>query len=168
MPGFPESALRSLELAGRVLAGLPEQHEDERFAPELEEHPFDARNLHSGLPGVVRTLFDSGHFAQATFEAAKFLENQIKRLAQSTKIGKDLMMQTFNETSPVLALTALTNVSERDEQEGFKYIFAGVMMAIRNPRGHELFADQLETCLDHLSLISLLLRRLDQAGHAVV
>jgi hypothetical protein len=39
------------------------------------------------------------------------------------------------------------------------------MAGIRNPRGHlPSVVDDPDTCLDHLSLCSMLLRRLEQAG----
>jgi hypothetical protein len=56
----------------------------------------------------------------------------------------------------------MSNESERDEQSGFRFIFAGSMAAIRNPRGHEVnLPDTIDLCLDHLSFASVLLRRLD-------
>jgi Protein of unknown function (Hypoth_ymh) len=72
------------------------------------------------------------------------------------------MMSAFNEGDPKIRLTALVSESDIDEQLGYKHIFSGVMSAIRNPRGHELVSDTIDLCLDHLSLASALLRRLDQ------
>lgn len=75
------------------------------------------------------------------------------------------MMKAFSETNPMIKLTALTNDTERSEQEGYKFIFSGVMMAIRNPRGHEYtIKDTLDNCLDHLSFVSVLFRRLESTG----
>ena len=74
-------------------------------------------------------------------------------------------MKAFGGTPPVVMINPGMTPSEKSEQEGFKFIFAGSMMAIRNPRGHATgLADDPDTCLDHLSLASLLLRRLDEAG----
>ena len=133
---------------------------------ETAEHPFDARDIHSALPGNVRKLFDNGHYSQATFEAFKFLDNEVKRHAGVDKTGKALMMEALREASPAIQLTPLANETDRSEQEGYKFVFAGSMMAIRNPRGHEhAITDDLATCLDHIGLVSLLLRRLSQAGY---
>jgi len=42
---------------------------------------------------------------------------------------------------------------------------AGAMLGIRNPRGHKTgMVDDPDVCLDHLSLASMLVRRLDEAG----
>jgi uncharacterized protein (TIGR02391 family) len=78
------------------------------------------------------------------------------------------MMKAFQETSPLVALTPLGTDSEKDEQAGYKFIFSGTIMAIRNPRGHEYkINDSIDECLDHLSLISALLRRLEKAGFSL-
>lgn len=141
------------------------------FAPnpsELSEvglHPFDLRNIHTKLPPKVKRLFDDGHCAEATFEAFKFVDKTVQKIAGVDESGYKLMMQVFSEDSPVLSLTDLTNTSEKDEQRGYRFIFSGAMMAIRNPRGHEVEAtDDPDVCLDHLALASLLLRRLEQSG----
>lgn len=134
------------------------------FAEETTEHPFDARNIFPNLPRDVRTLFDNGHCAQATFEAFKFIDNEVQRHAKSTESGTSLMMQAFGGTSPAITLTPMISTTEKGEQEGFKFIFAGTMLAIRNPRGHAIVRDDPDTCLDHLSLASMLLRRLGAAG----
>ena len=75
------------------------------------------------------------------------------------------MMDAFNENSPKVELNGLATESERDEQMGFKFIFAGAATGIRNPRGHEIdLGDTPDEALDYLALASLLLRRLDAAG----
>ncbi len=43
------------------------------------------------------------------------------------------------------------HTSEKDEQKGFQFLFAGSVLAIRDPRGHEYnFVDSPDKCLDHL------------------
>jgi uncharacterized protein (TIGR02391 family) len=131
-------------------------------------HPFEQRGIFDALPKVVRDLFDNGHYAQTTFEAFKFLDREVARIAGSSETGKSLMMKAFQEMPPHIKLTALVSESDKSEQEGMKFIFAGSMMAIRNPRGHEFdVVDTIDDCLDHLTLVSMLLRRLETAGHAI-
>lgn len=128
-------------------------------------HPFDERNIHSSLPTEVKRLFDNGHYAQATFEALKYLDEEVQRISGDCDYGKSLMMRVFGGTPPKLPLNPCMTPSEQNEQEGFKFIFAGTMAGIRNPRGHKSgVMDDPDTCLDHLGLASLLLRKLDDAG----
>jgi uncharacterized protein (TIGR02391 family) len=147
----------------------PVQAENESLSEAVSEqqlHPFDKRNVHPGLPKKVRAFFDNGHYAESTFEAFKYLDKIVQGHAGSGKTGEKLMMEVFNETSPVLKLTSLVTQSEVDEQRGYKFLFSGGVIAIRNPRGHEVDqVDDVDTCLDHLAFISLLIRRLEQAGY---
>jgi len=127
-----------------------------------QKHPFDERNLYCGLPAKVRGLFDNGHYAEATFEAFKYVDKVVQRLASSGDSGQKLMMSVFAIETPKIKLNALKSQSEIDEQKGYQFLFSGAVMAIRNPRGHEVeISDDPDTCLDHLSFASLLLRRLD-------
>jgi uncharacterized protein (TIGR02391 family) len=130
------------------------------------DHPFGERNIAPELPAIVQQLFDNGHYAQATFEAYKFVDKEIQRHAKSSKSGFNLMMDVLGGSSPVVRLTPMLTVSQQDEQKGFQFLFAGAVLAIRNPRGHEhAVNDDPDLCLDHLSLASLLLRRLADAGY---
>ena len=124
-------------------------------------HPFDLRNIHPDIANVSLKLFDDGHYSQATFEALKFLDIQVKKLSKINDSGFKLMMTALSETNPQIKPTAMTTQSEIDEQMGYKHIFAGTMSAIRNPRGHDINFDPIDRCLDHLSLASVLLRRLE-------
>ncbi|MCE5202790.1 MAG: TIGR02391 family protein [Coriobacteriales bacterium] len=135
---------------------------------QVPTHPFDERGIHAALPHVVRSLFDNGHYAQATFEAFKYVDKLVEHLGGASKTGVPGMMQAFSETSPLVQLTPCLTTSDKDEQEGYKFLFAGSILAIRNPRGHEFSVkDGPDTCLDHLALASMLLRRLESAGYDV-
>jgi uncharacterized protein (TIGR02391 family) len=139
--------------------------EQPRTAPD---HPFESRNIHPAFPLNVKRLFDDGHYSQATFEAFKFVDKEVARLSKHSETGFKLMMFVFAEASPLLKLNGGASMSEKDEQKGFQFLFAGSILAIRNPRGHEYaIHDSPDECLDHLALASLLLRRLGSAGFKV-
>ncbi len=147
---------RVVRLAGELCYSLDE-------APASSSHPFDERNIHSDIARVARKLFDDGHFAQATFEAFKYIDNRVKSISGINETGHKLMMAAFAEASPKIKLTPVATGSEIDEQMGYKFIFAGAMSAIRNPRGHDNLVDPIDLCLDHLSFASVLMRRLERA-----
>ncbi len=131
------------------------------------QHPFDERNIHPEIQALVRALFDDGHYSQATFEAYKYLDKEVDRHSGLGKSGFILMMQAFDPGKPgPILLNHCQSVSEKDEQSGYRFLFAGAMRAIRNPRGHEINVDTPDTCLDHLAFASLLFRRLEDAGFA--
>ena len=124
-------------------------------------HPFDERNIHPEISKVALKLFNDGHYSQATFEAFKFVDKKVSYISGVKESGYKLMMSAFNESSPKISLTDSATTSDADEQLGYKFIFAGAMSAIRNPRGHEILADPIDVCLDHLSVASVLYRRLE-------
>jgi uncharacterized protein (TIGR02391 family) len=133
--------------------------------PAQDAHPFESRDIHERLPGKVRRLFDNGHYAEATFEAFKYVDSEVQRLGGLSKTGEALMMEVFKEDGPRLQLTPCGTISEKDEQRGYRFLFAGGAVAIRNPRGHQHSSeDDLETCLSHLGFATMLLRRLERAG----
>lgn len=140
---------------------------DEEQDASATRHPFESRNIHSSFPTSVRKLFDDGYYAEATFEAFKFLDNEVRRHSGIHESGFKLMMQAFDGGKPQISLTEGKTISEKDEQEGYRFLFAGASMAIRNPRGHEfLLTDSPDEALDHLVLASMLLRRLEEAGYS--
>ena len=160
-----DDQLKAFERVARALGGLSYQTPDEEGAIE---HPFEFRNIHPALPTKVRTLFDDGHYPQATFEAFKFIDKEIARLASNSESGEKLMMKVFSEDNPLIKLTPCSTTSQKDEQRGFKFLFAGSIVAIRNPRGHEYdLQDSPDECLDHLAVASVLLRRLESAGFKI-
>ena len=162
------NSLQRFEAIARALARMPQREPATQAAiTTAGQHPFDERNIHPDLPQDVRRLFDDGHFPQATFEAFKYLDKTVeKHSGLLNDSGKDLMMKSFKEDAPKIKLTPLATKSEQNEQEGYKFLFAGGIIAIRNPRGHEhSVVDNPDVCLDHLTFVSMLLRRLEQAGY---
>ena len=64
-------------------------------------HPFDVRNIHPDLPPDTKRLFDDGHYPQATFEAFKYVDEEMQRISGSSLIGKKLMMKALNIDNPL-------------------------------------------------------------------
>lgn len=154
----------SLDLFERIVRQA-HRYTEAAVKDSSSSHPFDDRNIHPDLPSNVRRLFDDGHYAQATFEAMKYLDEEVQRVSSEPDFGRSLMMKVFGGNPPRLRLNPGMTLSEQSEQEGFKFIFAGAMQGIRNPRGHKAgITDDPDTCLDYLTLTSMLLRRLDDAG----
>lgn len=141
------------------------QFTEETLESASATHPFEERAIHEKLPPKVRKLFDDTHYAEATFETYKFLDRKIAAFSGITETGYKLMMNALAESGP-LRINELQTESQKDEQRGYQFILAGAMSALRNPRGHEFdYFDQVETCLDHLSLASMLVRKLEEANY---
>src|SRR5882724_13032230 len=82
---------------------------DEKTAvAESQLHAFDRRNIHPSLPAKVRTLFDDGHYSEATFTAFKFVDKIVQRHAKLKDSGYKLMMAAFDKANPLIKLNSLT------------------------------------------------------------
>lgn len=131
--------------------------------------PLDAVVKDPELRNVVAKLFDDGHHSRAVEEAFKFLNNLVKRQSGcSSEDGSDLMMKVFSSKGPILKLNELANQSEKNEQQGYMFIFAGAMTGIRNPRAHEHdWEDTATRALELLSLANHLVEKVRQASKSI-
>ena len=129
-----------------------------------DEHPFDRLNIHPEIAEAVKSRFDTGHYTDATTNACICIEEAVRDYSKIDNIeGVKLMRAALNGESPPIRLNALSNKNEKSQQEGWCHIFAGIFQAIRNPRSHRKHPETMEECLDNLSILSLLMRKLDNA-----
>ena len=122
-------------------------------------------DLHHEVKNVSLKLFKDGHYSEAIFEAVKALNNYVKKKASITDADLfNAMAKAFSEKNPILFLNELKNQSEKDEQDGFRFLFQGAMKGIRNPKGHETIKlKDTNEALEYLAFISLLFRKVDHA-----
>jgi uncharacterized protein (TIGR02391 family) len=121
---------------------------------------FDALINDPDLNATTRTLYRDAHYARAVEEGFKFLANAVKgRAGDAARDGRDLMFHVFSLDDPVLRVNRLRSTSQRDEQEGYRFIFGGAMQGIRNPRAHEhTLRDEADVALEMLVLANHLMR----------
>ena len=122
-------------------------------------------DIHPKIKKVSKGLFDDEHYAQAIFEAYKVVNNFVKEKSGCSNLdGKALMFKAFDEQNPILVLNGNSTTSEKDEQEGFKHLFAGAMQGIRNPKAHDYISQKDPyVTLQYLALASLLCRAIDNS-----
>jgi uncharacterized protein (TIGR02391 family) len=125
---------------------------------------FDRLNLHPRILDVSRDLFIDGHPWEAVFAAAKALVNYVKDRSGTHDLdGAPLVRKVFSANSPILAFNDLTDQVDRDEQEGMMHLFEGAVLAIRNPGGHSFPEGTEQRAIEHISLLSLLAYRVQEA-----
>ncbi|MCW3107807.1 MAG: hypothetical protein JWQ09_2313 [Segetibacter sp.] len=127
---------------------------------------FVKRNFHAEVVKHSQKLFTQRNFFHAVFESAKAYNKDIKEKSKSDKDGQALMLMVWGWDSGVLKITACQTQTDKDYQDGIKFISGGLMSAIRNPTAHEpaiSWPIDKQDCLDILSLISFLYRQLDKA-----
>ena len=156
---------------GNILRSLGEAGYEVRRAPQPSggaQDPlacFDELVSDARLQEVSGSLFRDRYFARSVEEAFKLLNNSVKeKSGLADRDGSDLMFAAFDADSPTLRLNDLETISEENEQNGYRFIYAGSMTGIRNPRAHEHdLADEPEVALELLVLANHLMRKLDAA-----
>lgn len=121
-------------------------------------------NLHQEIAWAVSKLFEDGHYANAVEDACKVIDGLVRVRSGKYDLGGTELMQTvFSPKNPVLRFSELTNESERSEQQGMMFLYAGAMLAFRNPRAHGLLRDDPEEALEIITFLSFLAEALDKA-----
>jgi uncharacterized protein (TIGR02391 family) len=142
---------------------------EEKLGPEQGDPASRARrvmgdlDLHPEIARAATKLFENGHYANATEDACKVLDQLVKMRSGSEKSGTDLMLEVFSPNKPVLRFSGLKTETEQSEQRGLMFLYAGAMLALRNPRAHEILEDQPERAAEYIAFVSLLAKLLDRA-----
>jgi uncharacterized protein (TIGR02391 family) len=125
---------------------------------------FGSLDLHMEIKRAVGQLFADGHYSNAIEDACKVLDGLVKlRSGKYDLSGTDLMTTVFSAKNPILRFNDLASDSDRSEQQGLMHLYAGAMLAFRNPRAHELVKDDAEYALEAISFVSMLAKTLDRA-----
>jgi uncharacterized protein (TIGR02391 family) len=126
-----------------------------------------ARDFHSEIQRAAGELFKNGHYANAVEDACKALDGFVKfRSGRSDLSGTALMNTVFSPNNPILKFNDVVSESEKSEQQGMMQLFAGAMLAFRNPRAHQIVTDDPENALEILSFLSFLAKAVDRAKKA--
>ena len=129
---------------------------------------FDIAVTNMKLRKLCRNLVATGHYSLAVEQAFKYVNNMVKvKSGLYDKDGADLMRRVFSENSPVLMLNSFQTESDKNEQQGYMHIYAGVMTGIRNPRTHQHETlDSPRDAVERLVIANHLLRILDSSTHS--
>jgi len=128
---------------------------------------FSQSDLHPEIERAVAKLFKGGHYANAVEDACKVLDGLVRlRSGVLDQSGTDLMLKVFSPKNPVLRFNSLQTETDRSEQQGMMHLFAGAMLAFRNPRAHQIIQDHPERAQEIITFLSLLAKVLDNAERA--
>jgi uncharacterized protein (TIGR02391 family) len=167
-----EGYKRGIEQAVSNLSTIVELFEEK--LGEMRESPdgrarraFGELDIHPEVQRAVSRLFAGGHYSNAIEDACKVLDGLVKlRSGKHDLSGTELMQFVFSPKNPILRFSKLETESERSEQQGMMFLYSGAMLALRNPRAHELIEDDPEKALEYIAFISLLAKSLDKAERA--
>jgi len=123
--------------------------------------------IHPEIERAAGDLFRNGHYANAVEDACKVLDMLVKiRSGKHDLSGTDLMQHVFSPNNPILKFSEIQTQTEESEQRGMMFLYAGAMLALRNPRAHEIIEDDPEKALEYIAFLSLLAKSLDKAKRA--
>lgn len=130
---------------------------------EIASYLFDGMQFHPKVTEASMSCFQSGLYREAILNSFISLIDYVKEKTGSEDEGKSLMAHVFDEINPLIRLNSLRTKAEKDEQEGFKFLFMGATVGIRNPKAHTIIpqSDPLKT-LEYLAFASLLMRRIEE------
>lgn len=121
-------------------------------------------DLHPKIKEHCLDRFEDGHYSDAILAAYKVVLNEIKDITGIyDQDGKPLVERALAPGNPIIKLNPLVTQSDKDEQQGFMFLFSGAAVGIRNPKAHDLVvqSDQ-QKALSYLVFASLLIQRLDE------
>jgi uncharacterized protein (TIGR02391 family) len=111
---------------------------DVSFGNEYKDkNEFLQRGFHSEVIKHCQLLFLQGNYFHAVFEACKVYNKLVGEKAFSSKDGESLMMEVWGWQNGVLKITACQTETDKNVQDGIKFLSAGLMRAMRNPTAHE-------------------------------
>lgn len=134
------------------------------YKDSLDE--FLKRKFHPEVVKHSQRLFLQGNYFHSVFESAKAFNKDIRTKSKTDKDGQSLMLSVWGWENGVLKATNCQTQSDKDFQNGLKFISGGLMSAIRNPTTHEpaiTWPINKQDCLDILSLVSFLYRQLEKS-----
>jgi len=121
-------------------------------------------DLHPEIERACSALYKDGHYANAIEDGCKVLDLLVKmRSGKHDLSGTELMLNVFSFKNPTLRFNDLETDSEKSEQQGMMFLYAGAMLAFRNPRAHELIEDEPLQSMEYIGFLSLLANALDRA-----
>ena len=123
--------------------------------------------IHPVIQQAAKKLFDEGYYSEAVFNACKHIVKLVRKQYEEKTgeppedDGTSLMARAFSfdlkkNKYPIIQLTPLSNPVEKDIQDGFKHLFMGFNLAVRNPSAHSTESLTREECIHFLFVASLL------------
>ncbi|MGH3897195.1 MAG: TIGR02391 family protein [Pseudonocardiaceae bacterium] len=114
-------------------------------------------------------LAKGGRTSEAVLEALRLVEERIQFLTANDNSGQTLMESVFGARPPRLDITTTAGPAAEDEREGFRLLFIGAVLGLRDPRLRDPYSTgrtipaTVDETFEYLAVASMLMRRLDRA-----
>lgn len=163
-PGFDRYEELTVPSAGPSSKPATEAAPENSTRFPSAQSPLEA--LHPRVIEAAGKLYADHHYSDAVRRAFVSLIKEVRtKSGREAQTDKDAMIQAFKESGPALRLS-----HDKNEQQGFMWLFAGATAAIRNPLSHTteeaLDAAEAYECLAFASLLFRYLDRADKSNNS--
>ena len=124
--------------------------------------------LHPDIQRVSSKLYRDGSYAEAACNAFIEIDSRLQRIYREKRpntekelSGQPLMNKIFADNDPLFEVGDLTTQSGKDIQSGTRFMFAGAMAALRNPKSHQNIRLEKDDCMRRLIFASMLMYKID-------
>lgn len=125
--------------------------------------------LHPDIQKVSETQYKGGSYAEAACNAFIEINSRLKKIYrdkypndENVPDGQTLMNRIFADKNPVLKAGDLSTQTGKDIQMGTRFMFAGAIAALRNPKSHENITLTKEDSMRRLIYASMLMYKIDE------
>ncbi len=115
---------------------------------------------------TIKNTYSSGNYTHAIVDGVNFLRNLLQEKSGLELDGVSLVNMALSEKNPIIKLNKLETETEKNIQEGTRFLLVGLYKAIRNPRSHEQHEnidDTKETADELLMFINYLSNTIDKS-----
>lgn len=127
------------------------------------------RLLHPNIQRVSEKLYRDGSYAEAACNAFIEINSRLKELyrtaypdSENVPDGQALMNKVFADNDPVFEAGNRTTQTGKDIHLGTRFLFAGAMAALRNPKSHENIELEKDDSMRRMIFASMLMFKIDE------
>ncbi|WP_462136868.1 TIGR02391 family protein [Candidatus Mycalebacterium sp.] len=128
------------------------------------------RHLHKDLQNELIDFYKNRQYLEAAKDGQQIYQDKVAKKSNVDADGESLFNKVFSEPNPILEIQTPFQKpkTKKNIQKGQQLLSAGMVSSFRNPVSHSTSKDvrkffNEDDCLDVLSLISFLLRRVDKS-----
>jgi uncharacterized protein (TIGR02391 family) len=100
--------------------------------------------INNELWSVIKRNYESESYSEAILDAIYYLNNLIRNKTGLESDGTNLVGQAFGGEKPKIKVNDLQTESDWNVQKGLLLTMKGIMRAIRNPRSHDKYDDDIK------------------------
>lgn len=124
--------------------------------------------LHPKVAELARERFEGGFYADSVSfclrEINSILKNYVRARINTELDGVRLIETAFSVQNPIITFADLATENGRNIHNGYKKIFEGVFIGVRNPKAHTNLTPDENKTRHLLFLCSFMFLKLDEIG----